>query len=279
MTEVHNKQTIGKLLLDAGKLKAEDADRIINTQKKYGLRFGDAAIKLGLLTEDDISQAVSQQFDYSFLNIDNDSIDKKVVAAFQSFGPQIEALRGLRSQLSLRWFTDKTSLVVTAANKRQGTSYVSANMAVMFSQMGYNTLLIDADMRNPSQQSLFKSSNRVGLSDLLAKRSELNCIKTVEGIDNLSVLFSGTTPPNPLELLGNGRFAELNKKLSQTYEVIIIDSPAMLEYSDAQLLTSVTGGCVLVAKKHSASFSGLEKAKKQIAVAGAEPVGVVFNEF
>ena len=279
MTEIHNKQTIGKLLLDAGKLKAEDADRIINTQKKFGLRFGDAAIKLGLLSEDDISQAVSQQFDYSFLNVDDESIDKKVVAAFHSFGHKIEALRALRSQLSLRWFTDKTSLVITGAKSGQGASYVSANLAVMFSQLGYKTLLIDADMRKPSQQGLFKRSNRVGLSDLLAKRSEMNCIKSIEGIDNLSVLFSGTTPPNPLELLGNGRFAELNKALALSFEVIIIDSPAMLEYSDAQLLTSVTGGCVLVAKKNDASFADLEKAKNQIAVAGAEPVGVVFNAF
>lgn len=279
MTEVQHKQTIGRILLDSGKLNPEDADRIINTQKKFGLRFGDAAIKLGLLSEDDISQAVSQQFDYSFLTIDDESIDKSVIAAFQSFGNQVEALRSLRSQLSLRWFTDKKSLVITGARAGQGASYVSANLAVMFAQLGYKTLLIDADMRNPTQQGLFKNANRIGLSDLLANRSGMDCIKQINGIDNLAVLFSGTTPPNSLELMGNGRFLELNNRLSEAYDVIIVDTPPMLEYSDSQLLASVTGGSVIVAKKHNASFTDLEKAKKQIAVAGAEPVGVVFNAF
>ena len=106
-----NKRTIGHLLLEAGKLQPQDADQIIKAQKEYGLRFGDAAVKLGLVTKEDIVQIVSKQFDYSCLTVGDDSIDSRVITAFHAYGDDVEALRGLRSQLSLRWFAENKSLV------------------------------------------------------------------------------------------------------------------------------------------------------------------------
>lgn len=273
----HNKQTIGSLLLDAGKLKAEDADRIIKAQKQFGLLFGDAAVKLGLITEDDILQVVSKQFNYSCLSMEDEAIDKKVIAAFQSFGPEVEALRSLRSQLSLRWFAENRSLVIAAPKAGAGSSYIAANLAVMFAQVGQKTLLVDANLRAPSQHGLFKCTNKSGLSDVLVKRAGLDAIQTISGIDKLSLLTAGTIPPNPLELLGHSKFAKLSLELEQQFEIIIIDTPAMLDHPDAQIISSIVKGSLLVVQKNKSELADIEAAKKQILVAGAEPVGVVIN--
>ena len=271
------KRTIGHLLLEAGKLKPQDADLIVKTQQEQGLRFGDAAVQLGLVTEADIMQVVSQQFDYSCLTVGDESIDPRVLTAFYSYGQDVESLRTLRSQLSLRWFAENKSLVLTAPRSKQGTSYIAANLAVLFAQLGQNTLLIDANMKTPVQPELFRVQNRSGLSDLLAKRAGLEVIQPIAKIANLSLLTSGTIPPNPLELLGHSRFENLIKKLETQYEIIIIDTPAMLEGSDAQAMTAVTKGALLVVSKNNTKIADVDLAKQQILIAGAEPVGVVLN--
>ncbi|MCF6345317.1 MAG: polysaccharide biosynthesis tyrosine autokinase [Thiomicrorhabdus sp.] len=272
-----NKRTIGHLLLEAGKLKPQDADLIVKTQQEQGLRFGDAAVQLGLITEEDIMQVVSRQFDYSCLTVGDDSIDPSVISAFYIYGKEIEALRALRSQLSLRWFTENKSLVITAPTAQQGTSYIAANLAVLFAQLGQNTLLVDADMRTPTQQKMFYTAGRIGLSDVLVKRAGLDAIQVIPKIENLSLLSSGTIPPNPLELLGHARFGNLIGALEERYDIIIIDTPAILESSDAQSMAAVTKGVLLVVNKNEAKIADVELAKQQISVAGAEPVGVVLN--
>jgi protein-tyrosine kinase len=278
--ELHtNSKTIGSLLLEAGKIRAEDADRIIKAQKQYDLKFGDAAVKLGLITQEDIKHVVSQQFDYESLSSDDHSIDKSVIAAFQSFGNNVEALRGLRSQLSLRWFTDNKLLVIAPVQKAEGASYIAANLAVLFSQLGQKTLLIDANMRHPSQSKLFKLKNKSGLSDVLADRVGLEVIETHSKLTNLSLMSSGTIPPNPLELLGKAKIKSVLDQLKSQYDVILLDTPAILEHCDAQTLSAVCHGTMLVAKRDSTLVSAIERAKQSIIVAGAEPVGIVLNDF
>lgn len=271
--------TIGAILLESGKLGVDDADRIMVYQKAQGLRFGDAAVKLGLLSEEDIQMAVSKQFDYSFLSIEDESVDRCLISAFVTHGPEVEAFKKLRAQLSMRWFSENKSIVVTSPRSKVGTSYISANLAVMFAQSGHKTLLIDANMRNPCQQKCFRNPNKAGLSDVLANRAGLDCILPIKGLNNLSVLFSGTVPPNPLELLGKSRFAKLSAELSGRYDVIIIDSPSMLNYSDTELLVSVAKGALLVARKNKTEIADLQKANHQIEVSGAVALGVVMNEF
>ncbi len=276
-TAGHNKRTIGHLLLESGKLKPQDADLIIKTQQEQGLRFGDAAVQLGLVSEEDIMQVVSQQFDYPCLPVGDESVDPRVITAFYSYGKEVEALRGLRSQLSLRWFTENKSLIITAPESRQGCSYMAANLAVLFAQLGQKTLLVDANMRRPKQQELFRTENRIGLSDVLIKRAGLEAIQPVPKIENLSLLLSGTVPPNPLELLSHARFGSLVAQLEEHYDIVIVDTPSMADYSDAQAMAAIVKGVLLVVGKNQATIDSVKSAKQQIRVAGAEPIGVVLN--
>ncbi len=278
--ELHaNSKTIGTVLLEAGKIRAEDADSIIKVQKQYDLKFGDAAVKLGLITQEDIKYVVSQQFDFDCLSSDDNTVDKSVITAFQSFGNDVDRLRGLRSQLSLRWYTDHKILVIAPVKGKNGASYIAANLAVLFSQLGQKTLLIDANMRQPRQTKLFKLKNKLGLSDVLADRAGLEVIETHSKLTNLSLMSSGTIPPNPLELLGQSKIKNILSGLQAHYDVILLDTPAILEHCDAQILSAICHGTMLVAKRHSTLVSSIENAKQKIIVAGAEPVGIVLNAF
>jgi chain length determinant protein tyrosine kinase EpsG len=265
--------------LEAGKIKAEDADRILRMQKEQGLRFGDAAVKLGLVTEDDIRFVLSQQFDYSCLPADSDAVDREVVAAFRPYDPEVETLRALRSQVALRWSTDHKLLVITSPTSGQGASRITANLAVVFSQLGERTLLIDADMRNPRQHKLFRLQSSPGLSDILAGRANTAIIQSIQGLSNLSVLPAGTEPPNPHELFGRPALGELINEVSGQFDVILIDTPPALEFADAQTISARAGGALIVVRRHHARIADIEAVKQQLAIAGAEAVGAVLTDF
>jgi chain length determinant protein tyrosine kinase EpsG len=278
-TPVAKEGSIGRLLLESGKIKAADAERILRKQKEQGLRFGEAAIKLGLVTQQDIQTVLSRQFDYPCLPANSKALDPELVAAFHPHDPKVEALRVLRSQIALRWFSEHKSLIVTGAQNGQGTSHVTANLAVVFSQLGERTLLIDADLRNPRQHHLFRLKNNLGFSDILAGRATAEAIQRVEGMTNLALLTSGTVPPNPQELLGRPAFAELLNAVDTQYDVILIDTPPALNCSDAQTLSARIGGALIVARRDHARIADMEEVKRQLKIAGAEAVGVVLNEF
>jgi hypothetical protein len=161
-------RSIGSILIDSGRLAPDDIEKVLEFQKEAGLRFGEAGIKLGLLTEQDILFALSLQFDYPFLSGPTRPVSEDVVVAYRPFGHEGERLRSLRSQLQLRWFNDsgkQTSLAVVGPHRGEGRSHLAANLAVSFAQAGERTLLIDADLHNASQHRYFKLENGAGLSN------------------------------------------------------------------------------------------------------------------
>lgn len=272
-------RSIGRLLLESGKISAADADRILHRQKEHGLRFGETAIKLGLVTELDIQNVLSQQFDYPCLPQNSQVLDPELIAAFHPRDPKVEALRVLRSQIALRWYSEHKSLVVTGARSGQGTSHVAANLAVVFSQLGERTLLVDADLRTPRQHHLFRQKNNPGLSDILAGRATADAIRLVAGMTNLSLLTAGTVPPNPQELLGRPALDDLLGAAAAEYDVILVDTPPAIGCADAQTLSARIGGALIVARRHHAKIADIEEVKRQLAIAGARTVGAVLNDF
>jgi len=272
-------RSIGQLLLKAGKISSADIERVLNSQKNLGLRFGEAAIQLGLVTDNDILQVLAQQFAYPCLPLNSEILDPELVAAFRPHDPEVEALRVLRSQIVLRWHNEPKSIVVTGARNGQGTSRVVANLAVVFSQMGERTLLIDADLRNPRQQHLFRLQNSPGLSDILASHANADAIRHAKGMTNLSLLTAGTVPPNPQELLGRPTLVSLLDSIAPQYDVILIDTPPALDCSDAQILSARVGGALIVARRHHAKIIDVEEVKRQLDIAGVKMVGTVLNSY
>ena len=274
-------RSIGAILIDTGRLSAENAERILRLQKEQGKRFGDAAIELGLLNEDDIRFALSSQFDYPYLMASDNSLSQELVAAYKPFSPAVEQLRALRSQLMLRWFdaeTERKALAVVSPGAGEGRSFIAANLAIVFSQLGERTLLIDADLRNPSQHQLFKLGNSAGLSGLLAGRTTAEAIVRIPSLLGLSVLPAGAIPPNPQELLGRPAFIEALHTFSRDFDIIIIDTPAASEYADAQTVAARAEAAIMLARKNQSSLPDMAQFARSLQQSGTTVVGSVLND-
>jgi protein-tyrosine kinase len=271
-------RSIGRILLDAGKLKAGDAERALRLSKEKGVRFGEACIQLKLVNQADIDSALSDQFDYPYLHPGDTKLSGELVAAYRPFSKQVEELRALRTQLLLRWFNpDRKLLAIVSATHGDGCSYLAANLAIVFSQLGERTLLIDADMRDGRQHELFKLSNQYGLSALLSGRVNGAAIERVGHFANLSVLSCGATPPNPLELASRPEFKELLANESRNFDVVLIDTPAADVGSDAHAISSRAGGALVVARENRSRIDALGRLISSIQSTQVEVVGCVFN--
>ena len=272
---------IGALLVDAGKLTANDADTVVRYQKEHGTPFGRAAIALGLVSESDVRAVLSKQFDYAYLEAGASSILPEVVAAYEPFSAQVEQLRALRSRLSLRCFQDAGGaakcFVVASVERADGRSYLAANLAVVFSQLGERTLLIDGDLRCPRQHLLFGLEQRHGLSTCLSGRGNLSSVQRIPGLADLSVLAAGPVPPNPQELLSRNAFSALLATTRKDYEVVIVDTSAMELATDAVALAAKATYALLIARQNHTPLSRLRAATDQINAVGARVVGCVFN--
>lgn len=273
---------IGAVLVEAGRLKPEDAERILHFQREQGLRFGEAAMSLGLVSAADIEFALALQFGYRCLVRGESKVSESLVAAYTASGPEVEALRALRSQLMQRWFDGnpaRKALAVVSAARNEGRSIIAASLAVVFSRLGQRTLLIDADMRHPSQHHILDLDNRVGLSAMLAGRAQHEAIQPIPALPDLSVLPAGAAPPNPQELLARPLFARLLSELALAYDVILLDTPSAAECNDGQTVAVRAGAALVVARKNvtlALSARGVCDAVKQ---AGAAVVGTVLNDF
>jgi protein-tyrosine kinase len=275
-------RTIGAILMDAGLLSAEDAEQILRLQRQNNLRFGEAAIRLGLLTEADIQYALARQFDYAYLRMsDRRAVSEEVVAAYQPFSAQTEQMRAIRGQLMLRWFDlseQRQTLAVIGSQRGEGRSWLAANLAVVFAQLGERTLLIDADMRNPRQHELFMLQNKSGLSTLLAHRSREEAIVRITDLVGLSVLPAGPVPPNPSELLNRPAFGELLAHARSSYDVVLIDTPSLSAGDDAAMIAVRAGAVVALARSRQTRVAAFNDIVAGLSSAGVAVVGSVLND-
>ena len=276
------KRTLGAILIDAGRLKVEDAERVLRLQREQNLRFGDAALRLGVLTQADIDFALSLQFDFPYLLPGQSAISEEVIAAYTPLAPQVESLRALRSQLMLRWLDaepEYKALAILSAARADGRSFIAANLAVVFAQLGERTLLIDADLRNPCQHRLFGLDNAVGLSAVLSGRAGPEVVQRIPLLPSLSVLPAGALPPNPQDLLARPAFPELLKQLATQLDVILLDTPAAAENADAQTIAMRAGAALIVARKNSARTWRVQGISDSVAQGRTTIVGAVLNSY
>lgn len=274
--------SIGAVLVEAGRLKPEDVEAIVRMQREAGLRFGEAAMRLKLLTQADIDYALSRQFDFPYLNVGESSVSEEVVAAYIPRSPQVESLRGLRSQLVLRWLdTNPTSkaLSIVSGERNEGRSFIAANLAVVFAQLGERTLLVDADLRHPRQHKLFGLDGRVGLSTMLSGRGGMEAIQSIPSLENLAVLPAGVLPPNPAELLARPQLPLVLQQFANRFDVVLLDTTAWGANADAQIVAVRSGAALIVARKNAARTWRVQGVSAQVSEARATIVGAVLNSF
>lgn len=164
---------------------------------------------------------------------------------------------------------------VSAANKAEGKSITAANIAISFAMLGKKTILIDADMRSSSQRKLWKNRSQAGLCDFLAKVMPLE-IYSVEDLP-LSIVFTGTLPYNPAELVSSKKMTDFVKECSEHYDYVIIDTPALNAYADAQIVSTYVDGVILVSKSGVTSSKDLNEAVETLEHSNGNLCGIVVN--
>jgi chain length determinant protein tyrosine kinase EpsG len=279
---VTSEKLIGAILSTKVKLTSEDIDRILAYARTRGIRFGDAAVALGLVSQDQVLQSLADQFGYLYANEDRRKLLPELVGLNQPFSLQAEAIRDIRSQLMLRVFTSKRprpALAVVSPASGDGKTFFSANLAVALAQVGGRTLLVDADLRGPRQHEVFRVDNTTGLSSVLAGHVDSNVIRQVPETDNLFIMPVGITPPNPLELVERPVFGILLRELTSKFDHVIVDTPAAIYGADAQVIAARCGAALVVARKNESRVGALQKLVSALSDSPARIAGVIMNEY
>lgn len=274
-----NATKMGPMLVAMGKLTPKDLTMILATQKKHGLRFGDAALQLGLVSVDDINAILAEQFAYTQTPAASSKLDRRLIALFQPDSAQAEALRSLRSELMLRYFNAQPhrSLALVSAEDAAGTALTAANLAISFAQMGLRTLLIDSNLRTPQLNNLFNLNQHApGLSDWIADRTVV-APTAIESVRSLWVLPAGTRAPNPQELLTSKHYQGRVNPLIQRFDVTLINTTPMDSNRDAQMVAAQAGAALLLARTHITHTKSLATISTRLQDLGVRLVGATLQ--
>ncbi len=279
-------RSIGEIISQANNLSPEQIEQILAYQRENGVRFGEAAVALGLVNNDDVLWALAQQFHYPYVTESDPTkgLPAELVVATQPFSARAESFRSMRSNLIMRMFSDpvapRQALAVISPNTGDGKSYFCANIAAAFSQLSGRTLLIDADMRNPRQHELFcLGEPSGGLSAILSGRAASNVIQPVKQLPSLFVLPVGTTPPNPLELVERPAFGLLIRELLTKFDRVIVDTPAASLGSDGAVIAAKCGAALLIARQNHSRLDDINHMIGTAGIGSTKIVGTVINEF
>ncbi|MGI3101162.1 CpsD/CapB family tyrosine-protein kinase [Companilactobacillus alimentarius] len=209
----------------------------------YSLKHG-----VGLVTYDDPTSTVSEQFNTIRTNIQFSSVDKKL-----------------------------NSILFTSSAPSEGKSTVSNNVAVTWAKQGERVILVDADLRRPTIHKTFNVSNRVGLSSYLLGNASFEDIIQPTMVKDLFVITSGPIPPNPSELLGSMRTKDLITRLEDKFGLLIMDAPPVNTVTDAQVLSAQIDGVIMVVPQGIAEKAGVAHAKQLLDTVHANILGVIMN--
>lgn len=191
-----------------------------------------------------------------------------------------ESFRTLRSNLQFSEFGKNLKvIVITSSTPNEGKSEVSINLAACLAQQGEKVIVIDADLRQPTQHKLTELNNTEGLSTFLLKKSGVDSINhlKIDGVD-LDVLTSGPIPPHPSEMLASSSMKQTLKSFEDFYNYVIIDTPPLLAATDAQILASISDAALLVVDTKKSKRRQVTEAKRRLDNVGARLLGVVMNK-
>jgi protein-tyrosine kinase len=289
-------------LIAKGKLTQVGAVRIEEAMRTTGLGYGDTALQLGLIKPADLEEATeaARQPSRASDGIVEGALHKmafnrglpvKYVGVAKAGSSLIllndpdnsycEQIRALRTELLLLNSAPRRGnlLVVLSPSRGEGRSQLCAELAIAFSQLGQQTLLVDADLRRPRIQTLFEPNNRyVGLAQALAV-SGVPELLSVDKLPHLSVLLAGSSVPNPLELLTNGHFQRQMSDWRKKYSTVIIDTPPITEFADGLAIASFAEQVLIVGRSGSTVHQNIKEMLRRMGTTQSRIVGAVIHRF
>ena len=204
----------------------------------------------------------------------------KLVTLEAPKSPEAESFRSLRTNIQFSSM-DKplSSIVVTSSGPREGKSFTASNLAIVMAKAGKRVILVDADLRKPSQHKLFEMPNTVGFTNLILSKSIQvdGAIQAVPGVSNLAVITSGPLPPNPSELLNSRQATYVMDQLAEHADVIIYDAPPVAAVTDPVILATKMDAVVLVISANGTRRDMAVRAKQNLLNVGVTNVLPVLN--
>ena len=193
--------------------------------------------------------------------------------------PISEAYRSLRTNIEFSSFEKKLhTLVVTSASPEEGKSTTLANLAVAMAQAGKKVILVDCDLRKPSQHVAFGLRNEHGLTSLMVPDADLSSPPLQQTAqDGLWLLTTGPLPPNPSEMIGSKRMEDIIRALHERADMVIFDAPPILAVTDAAVLAAKVDGVLLVVNAGGTKRDHLQKAHALLKKVNAPLIGAVLN--
>jgi len=209
----------------------------------------------------------------------NDPIEELIMVSDPN-SPLAESYRSLRTNIHFA-NVDKPikTLLVTSSIPGEGKTTVSANIAISHAMLGKKVLLIDCDFRKPRIHKIFNLKNNRGLTNILTGDMTMSqVIRTEKLVENLHILSCGPIPPNPSELLASNAMKTLLTKLSEKFDMIILDTPPLIAVSDATVLIPEVDGYIVVSDINRIERPMLEQSKTIATRIKHEPLGYVVNK-
>jgi receptor protein-tyrosine kinase len=283
-------------------LSSETVDAVYELMQSESMSFSEAAMRLGFLTQEQAAEVLSwtQPIDESKdpglveTALRRIAADRQVVLrqgervrpgpqlilAHDADNPRSEKIRALRTELLLLSETssEANTIALVSACPGEGRSQLAAELAISFSQLGRRTLLLDADLRQPRQHVLFGCANQTGLAPAIAL-DQRPLFSSVDGLPHLSLLTSGTIPPNPLELLSDGRFTRMLQEWRRSYDFVILDTPPIRSYADGLAIATLAGRVLVLSRGQHTSFKDTRELLRRLATTQSQILGAVINYF
>lgn len=201
-----------------------------------------------------------------------------LVTSLSQRSPVGESYRILRTNLQFLSLDKPVQhLVVTGSVPDEGKTLTVANLGIVQAQAGKRVIIVDADLRRPSLNQRFELPGHAGLTTWLAGEATLEEVLQPTHLPGLYLLASGPIPPNPAELLGSSRLTQLMVELSGAADLIIWDTPPVLNVSDASVLAARADGVILVVRAGREPYVSAQKARDQLQQVGARVLGVVLD--
>jgi len=277
--------------------------KIYEVMASFGVNFIEASNRLGVLRPAAIEEAIKR---LQRKNAAQDgagimetalrriSSDKRVVLrqgervtpgpalilAHDSDHPRSERLRALRTELLLLHEAQRGAniVAVVSSGAGEGRSQLCGELAICFAQLGRRTLLVDADLRKPQQHVLFGATNQHGLSQAIAL-NEKPYFHPVDGLPFMHLLTAGPVPKNPLELLSDGRFANLLTDWRNAYEFIVLDTPPVEQCADALAVATMAQRTLILSRARHTTYKSTRALLRRLGSTQSRLLGAVINHF
>jgi capsular exopolysaccharide synthesis family protein len=199
------------------------------------------------------------------------TVDDPLSAAAEGYRGLRASLRALGAEHEIR------SFVVSSAVPSEGKTDVVANLGVALAEAGERVVVVDANLRSPRLGERLEVESSIGLTDLLQSKWPVELALREHATAPLEVLASGSPRPNPSELLDSDAFDEVLQALTDSFDFVIVDTPALLSVADAAAVARRVSAAMLVARAGSTSSDELQAARKSLRAVDARALGVVLN--